>query len=70
MTRTIHPREHAVRAAEIKLREAIATATAGLTEAEALRAVNAVASEWIATCARYAIREERHGDTSKPGGLT
>lgn len=41
----------------------------GLTEAEKLRVVNAIASDWIAGVAKYAIRDERHGNTSTPGGL-
>lgn len=63
-TLTIHPREERVRAAEhellvtlIKLKE-----RHDLTEAEALRVVNAVCSDWIAGVAKHSIRAERETD--------
>lgn len=67
----IHPREVIVRKAENELRELLCTVTDkhGLTEAEKLRVINAIASDWIAGVAKYAIRDERHGVTDKPGGL-
>jgi hypothetical protein len=38
-----------------------------LTRAEGLRVVNEVLAEWISGVARILIREERHGDVTKPG---
>ncbi len=40
-----------------------------LTEAEALRLVVSEFSAWIGLVAKYAIREERHGNTDTPGCL-
>ena len=67
----IHPRETTVRRAESELREEILRVVEkhDLTEAEALRMVNNVCSFWIADVAKYAIRQERHGNMSTPGGL-
>jgi hypothetical protein len=67
----IHPREATVRSAENELREEIHRVIEKheLTEAEALRMVNAVCSGWIGWVARYAVRQERHGNTDTPGGL-
>ncbi len=67
----IHPREERVRKAENELRELLCSITEKheLTEAEKLRVINAIASDWIAGVAKYAIREERHGDANTPGGL-
>lgn len=67
----IHPREAVVKAAEIDLAKGIGDAIEKhkLTEAEALHAVNAAFSGWIAGLAKYAIRAERHpDDPEKPGG--
>lgn len=66
-----HPREQACNEAERDIELAIATAllSHALTEAEGLRVVNAVASRHIGGVAKYAIRQERHGDADKPGGL-
>lgn len=71
MSMRIHPREEIVRRAENELANTLATTVAKhrLTEPEALRAVNAACSSWIASVAKYAIREERHGDATKEGGL-
>ncbi len=70
-TMRIHPRDILVRHAENELREALADLVKkhALTEAEALRVVNAALSDWVAGVAKYAIRGERHGDPSKPGGI-
>jgi hypothetical protein len=65
----MHEREALVRAAETKLRTALAEATEGLTEYESLRVVNGCASDYIGGIAKYGIREERHGNVNKPGGL-
>jgi hypothetical protein len=68
----IHPREVAVKAAELDIKRAIEEAVKkhGLTSGEELHAVNAAASGWIAGIAKYAIREERHpGEPDRPGGL-
>lgn len=67
----IHPREEQTRKAENELRSAILDIVQKhkLTEGEALRVVNEACSSWIAGVAKYAIREERHGDATKPGGL-
>lgn len=58
-----------VREAEVQLRTAVLKILEGLTEAEGLRVVNAVLSSHVGSVAKYAIREERHGDLDKPGGL-
>lgn len=67
----IHRREARVKKAEFELRDAVSAVVEkhDLTEAESLRVVNTALSEWIASVAKYAIREERHGTTDKPGGL-
>lgn len=67
----IHPRETAVKAAEIDLAKVVSDTIEKhkLTEAEALRVVNNALSGWIAGFAKYAIRAERHlDDPEKPGG--
>lgn len=40
-----------------------------LTEAEQIRVVVAACQNWLGSIAKYAIREERHGNTDTPGGL-
>jgi hypothetical protein len=67
----IHPREQRVTRAQHELLQAFLDLKTrhDLTEAEALRVINAVASDWIAGVAKYAIREERHGNGQTPGGL-
>jgi hypothetical protein len=40
-----------------------------LTEAEQVRVIGEACHNCIAHMAKYAIREERHGNTEKPGGL-
>lgn len=67
----IHSREAAVKAAELDLSKAILDVVEkrGLTDAEALRCVNAAFGDWIGSIAKHAIRAERHpDDPEKPGG--
>ncbi len=67
----IHPREERCRKAARDIAEAISLALRenDLTDVEAVQAVNAACSDYIASFAKYAIRYERHGDPNKPGGL-
>jgi hypothetical protein len=65
----IHPREAMVLAAEIRLRAAVTNELHGLTTAERLRVLAAVLGDTVGSIAKYAIREERHGDQDKPGGV-
>lgn len=67
----IHPREFVVREAENKLRGQLLDAVKEfeLTEGEQLRVISEVYSNWIASMAKYIIRDERHGNTDTPGGL-
>ena len=63
----MHPRSEIVDAAEQSLRLAMIEATTDLTTAETIRVVTAVLSDKLLGIAKYAIREERHGDPNKPG---
>lgn len=65
----IHPREALVREAENKIRLVYVEALKGLTTCEAISVVNHMAFTEIGGMMKFAIREERHGDTDKPGGL-
>jgi hypothetical protein len=69
----IHPREALVRQAESDLSEAVHRAmeknATALTTIETLAVLNRVLSDCIARILKYEIREERHGDPNKPGGL-
>jgi len=68
----IHPREAAVKAAELDITKAITKAIEDhkLTRGEELRVVNSAAMGWIAAIAKYEIREERHPEEpDRPGGL-
>lgn len=68
----IHPREAIVRKAEGELKDVLLDAVKkhDLTEGEALRVACAVFADWVASTAKYMIREERHpGDPNTPGGL-
>ncbi len=67
----IHPRQTRVRDAEIELMNFLAGLETkhDLTEAEMLAVVAKELGSFVADVARLAIREERHGDRSKPGGL-
>ena len=55
----VHPREALVAAATHKLETALDEAVKGLTTAEALRAVTAAFSGWLAFVANIGIRRER-----------
>lgn len=67
----IHPREERTRKAEYALKGAVHDIIVrhDLTEAEGLRVVNAALSDRVGGVAKYAIREERHGNTDTPGGF-
>jgi len=65
----VHPREKLVQEAEHKISSAILDAVEHLTQLEQLQVVNKVASEYIASLAKYGIRYERHGNGDTPGGL-
>ena len=67
----LHERELLVRKAEGEVRAAFLDALRkhDLTGGEELRVVSSVLADYLQTFAKYAIREERHGDASKAGGL-
>ncbi len=67
----IHPREERCRAAEGAINEALwcAVDKYALTDAERLRVVTAALAGYLSGMAKYAIREERHGNSNTPGGL-
>lgn len=65
----IHHREMLVRDAELKIHIVLSEATKGLTSAEVVRVVTSATSTFLLSFTKYLIREERHGDTDKPGGL-
>lgn len=67
----IHSREREVEKAEMDLRSRLLEwmKEHDLTTYEHLRVVNQVLSGEIAGTLKYAIREERHGNTDTPGGL-
>lgn len=67
-----HPRELIVEKAVRDLKEQLCNVIreAELTEGEQLRVCTEVYSNWVGGMAKYIIRDERHGNTSKPGGLT
>ena len=70
----MHPRESIVTDVELKLRDAVnewmrSDEVGELTSLEYIRVVNTVVGGLIAGAVKYGIREERHGDTDKPGGL-
>jgi hypothetical protein len=65
----IHPRERLVTEAEQQLRTAIIGLNKiGLTTGEFLQVITNVMSGEISSIAKYAIRNERHGNLDKPGG--
>ncbi len=64
----VHEREKLVKAAELKLGGMVADACGDLTTAESLRVLVNVLGDGVGRIAKYAIRQERHGDTDKPGG--
>lgn len=67
----IHGREAPVREASLELTKAVLDIVKrhSLTDGETLRIVGEVLGGWVASTAKYMIREERHGRTDKPGGL-
>ena len=67
----IHKREFTVRQAELEITEAVHKITDKhkLTTWEMLRVVNVALSGVIGSIVRYEIRNERHGNYDKPGGL-
>lgn len=69
--RRLHPREALVTKAEAALRVAITETLArfDLTFGEAVQVLTAAFSTALSNVARYAIREERHGNQRKPGGF-
>lgn len=68
---SIHPREKLVNKAEREIENTISNILEkhDLTVAEELRVLAAVLGNRIGMTAKFMIREERHGDTDKPGGL-
>lgn len=69
----LHEREKLIREAEFALKSALIDWSSSfgdkITFAEEIRIVSGELGGWLGSAAKYAIREERHGDTSKPGGL-
>lgn len=63
----MHPRVQVVNEAECKLREALSEIRKDLTEPEYLKVVANILGDEVGTIAKYAIRQERHGRTDKPG---
>ena len=66
-----HEREPIVRKAESELDTALLDIIErhALTPGETLRIVNAFASSYVSNLAKHWIRDERHGDTNKAGGM-
>jgi hypothetical protein len=70
----MHKREQLVQDAEIALMDAInewyrSDAVAKLTEWELVSLLSSQLSNRLGGIAKYAIRDERHGDRNKPGGV-
>ena len=67
----IHNREYIVRNVSLQLKKQLMDAIEehNLTEGEQLRICVEVYSEWVGGMAKYMIRDERHGDPNKCGGL-
>jgi len=69
----LHKREKPVKEAELALRERLLNWEKDwiekLTTAEYLSVLVRVLSETLQSILKYAIRQERHGNTNKPGGL-
>ena len=70
-SRKIHKRESIVRLAELDITEAVHKITEKhkLTTLEMLCVVNGAMSGVIGSIVKYEIRNERHGNYDKPGGL-
>lgn len=71
MVLKIHPREKKCTAAESELRGVILGLDQKhkLTQAELIQVLTHVFSDEILSMMKYAIRQERHGNTDTPGGL-
>lgn len=71
MSYRMHPREQKVNSAKHDLLEAWMKAYEKyeLTTGEMLRVLTEFNSDQVGSIAKYAIREERHGRTDKPGGI-
>ena len=67
----MHEREMVVKEVQLKLSKHLCDTMidSDLTYGEQLRVLTEVYGNWIASIAKYMIREERHGDTTKCGGL-
>lgn len=67
----IHPRQKLLKEAESIIAAAILNVVVNgkLTGAEYVQVLTKVFSESILDHTKYEIREERHGDKEKPGGL-
>lgn len=67
----IHEREQRTRAAALELSGAILDIVKkhDLSEGETIRVVAGEMSNYLQSIAKYMIRDERHGDPEKPGGL-
>lgn len=74
MALRMHPREKLINDAEVKLLEAVcrwleSPEANALTEWEGARVLNSVFGLQINSLVKFAIGNERLGDTSKEGGL-
>lgn len=74
MSLSMHPREKIVNAAELSLLDTIidwrrTPEAQQLTLWELVRILTTVLNNQLAIAAKYAIRQERHGNEDKPGGL-
>ena len=69
----LHPREELVRDSRLELMNRLADwnekHTEELTEVEWIQIITSCFSWEMSTFCKFAIREERHGDADKPGGL-
>lgn len=67
----MHPREQVAKEVSLKLSKHLCDTMldSDLTYGEQLRVLEEVYGNWIASIAKYMIREERHGDPNKCGGL-
>jgi len=65
----LHEREKMVKEIEWDIGDVIAEKTRELTTGEAIRVFCSLFNGQISTIAKYMIREERHGESDKPGGL-
>jgi len=65
----LHPRYWIVKKAEVELSKAVMDIAQKheLTTAEQLKVVAAALGDAVGSIAKYAIRQERHGDSDTPG---